>query len=205
MRTACNVATHRMELNCVHDVVVGLQCDRLLEFELRIQTPQIHCAVSRGSSYVRTVCVDFPRHWVKSDVDNSVCMPFELCAQFAVGDTPNFAVTAPATCRKKLLVRGEAAATDTTVISVLAFSHGIMPDPICYLLKICTLLSLRQSVLTLSDAIFEYFKSASLQLLTPLSVKDLGLLVITHRLIVREPSECGQFHLAESIPNYLFF
>lgn len=132
-------------------------------------------------------------------------MPFKLCAQFAVGDTPNFAVTTPATCRKKLLVRGEAAATDTTVISVLAFSHGIMPNPIYYLLKICTLLSLRQSVLTLSDAIFEYFQSASLQLLTPLSVKDLCVLVITHRLIVIELSECGQFHLAESIPDYLFF
>ena len=137
------MATHRMKLNSIYDIVVGLQNDRLLELVLWIQTPQIYCAVSRCSGYVGSVLVNLPCHRMESNIYYSVCVPFELCAQFAVGDTPNFAVTAPATCRKKLLVRGEAAATDTTVISVLAFSHCIMPKPICNLLKICELRCLR--------------------------------------------------------------
>lgn len=65
--------SHGMELNSVYYVLVALQFDGiLLEFVVRVQTPQLDVRVGRSCCHIRSIRSDLPHHWVESDVNDAI-------------------------------------------------------------------------------------------------------------------------------------
>ena len=92
---------------------------------------------------------------MKPDINDSVCVTFQLCAQLAIWHSPYAALTTPAGSRKQFFVWGKTAPTDTSIISILRLSNVKRTDAINSLLQIELLDGVCQSVICSNDTELE--------------------------------------------------
>jgi hypothetical protein len=107
---------------------VGFQSHKFLAFVVGIQTPKSHRFVSRCSCNVGSVDCYLFSPGVKPDVDYSISVAFEISAQLAIRDTPNPAISTPATCCEELLRGRQASSRHTPIICVLCLLHSERSD-----------------------------------------------------------------------------
>ena len=75
MRPRSDMHSHRVKLDSVYYVRVSLKVDdTLLEFVVRVQTPQLYLRVGRSCCYIRSVRSDLPCHWMEPNVDHAIFM-----------------------------------------------------------------------------------------------------------------------------------
>lgn len=139
MRPARYMSSHRMEFHRVDYVFMAYQVKRFLELVLRVQRPQLDGFVGGTCGHIRAIFGDLTRHWMKTDVDYTISVSFQLSTQLAIWHAPNPAHTTPSTRREQFFIRRQATSGNTSIVSILRLLHSVWANSVDSLLQLSLL------------------------------------------------------------------
>ena len=133
MRCGSKKSSLGMKLNRICDMVMFSNHNILLEFKIRIQTPNTNGTIGRSSCQIWSFRIYQTTLGVPSNVHYSVCVAQKFSTQLTIWKTPNTTSTAPTTSREKLLIWRQCTSWDTPIVSILRFLDDIGSNLICKL------------------------------------------------------------------------